>query len=162
MSIDRRRFLTVSAASLSGALVAACSKDPASAHKLLALAQRGNERLERALFRHASMNRVPSSAPLAGNDFPRYFISERVPVWDAATRGTWRLEVSGAVRRPLSLTPREAGIQAHEVPHAHRGHAGAEWRLLERSRLRVVGRDLTQPRLPPAISGGTRHAGCAV
>ena len=104
MSLDRRRFLTVSAATVSGALLAACDKNPRSADRLLAFAERKNESLERGLFRHDAMDRVPASAKLAGADFPKYFVSDTVPVWDAATRGVWRLEVSGAVRRPVSLT----------------------------------------------------------
>jgi DMSO/TMAO reductase YedYZ molybdopterin-dependent catalytic subunit len=107
MSLDRRRFITVSAATLSGALLAACDKNPRSAGRVLALAERTNERLERGIFRHDAMNRVPASARLAGGDFPKYFVSERMPVWDAATSGVWRLEVSGAVRRPVSLTLEE-------------------------------------------------------
>ena len=103
MSLDRRRFLTVSAASLSGALLAACGANP-DAGTLLDFAERKNEGLERGLFRHNSMDHVPGSAKLAGKDFPKYFISRTVPVWDPAMRGPWRLEVSGAVRTPLSLT----------------------------------------------------------
>jgi DMSO/TMAO reductase YedYZ molybdopterin-dependent catalytic subunit len=104
MSLDRRRFLTVTAASLSGALLAACNANPRSASKLLNLAEKKNEGLERDIFRHDTMDRVPASAKVAGKDFPKYFISDSVPVWDPAVRGTWRLEVSGAVRTPLSLT----------------------------------------------------------
>jgi DMSO/TMAO reductase YedYZ molybdopterin-dependent catalytic subunit len=104
MSLDRRRFITVSAATLSSAVLAACDKNPRSADRLLALAERKNESLERGIFRHDAMNRVPASAKLAGGDFPKYFVSEQMPVWDAAARGVWRLEVSGAVRRPVSLT----------------------------------------------------------
>ena len=104
MSIGRRRFLTVSASSLAGALVAGCDRNPRSAAGLLALAERKNESLERSLFRHDTMDRVPASAEVSGDAFPKYFISETVPMWDAAARGTWRLEVSGAVRRPVSLT----------------------------------------------------------
>ena len=104
MTIDRRRFLTVSAATLSSALLAACDGDPARAHRLLAFAERKNELLERGLFRHTSMNVVPASARLAGPSFPRYFVSKQVPIWDTAAHGVWRLEVSGAVRRPLSLS----------------------------------------------------------
>jgi DMSO/TMAO reductase YedYZ molybdopterin-dependent catalytic subunit len=107
MSLDRRRFITVSAATLSGALLAACDKNPRSAQRLLAFAERKNETLERGIFRHDEMNRVPASAKLAGGDFPKYFVSDQMPVWDAATRGVWRLEVSGAVRRPVSLTLEE-------------------------------------------------------
>ena len=104
MSVDRRRFLTVSAASISGALLAACGANPEGASKLLAFAERKNEGLERGLFRHDAMDRVPASAKLAGKDFPKYFLSIKVPVWDPAVRGVWRLEVSGAVRTPRSLT----------------------------------------------------------
>jgi DMSO/TMAO reductase YedYZ molybdopterin-dependent catalytic subunit len=104
MSIDRRRFLTVSAASLSGALLTACGANPERASKLLAFAERENEGVERALFRHSAMDHLPASAKLTGKDFPKYFVSKSVPVWDPSVRGIWRLEVSGAVRTPLSLT----------------------------------------------------------
>ena len=104
MSFDRRRFLTVSAASLSGAVLAACGANPKGADKLLDFAERANENIEMGLFRHDAMDRVPASAKLAGKDFPKYFISKTVPVWDPSIRGQWRLEVSGAVRTPLSLT----------------------------------------------------------
>ena len=104
MSVDRRRFITISAASLSSAFLAACEANPKSASKLLAFAERKNEGLERSIFRHDRMNRVPASAKLAGEDFPKYFVSKKMPVWDPAVRGVWRLEVSGLVRTPLSLT----------------------------------------------------------
>jgi DMSO/TMAO reductase YedYZ molybdopterin-dependent catalytic subunit len=104
MSLNRRRFLTISAASLGGALASACDRNPAGAKKLLALAERGNQRVEEGLFRHTEMNHVPASAPIAGPSFPKYMISKTTPVWDPAARGVWRLEVSGAVRRPLALT----------------------------------------------------------
>jgi len=104
MSIDRRRFLSLSAAGLSSALLAACDANPRSAAKLLALAEAKNETLERAIFRHDAMDRVPASAKVAGKDFPKYFVSDTVPLWDPAANGAWRLEVSGAVRRPVSLS----------------------------------------------------------
>ena len=104
MSLNRRRFLTISAASLGSALASACNKNPEGAKKLLALAERGNQRIEEGLFRHTAMNHVSPSAPVAGASFPKYHIAKTVPVWDTAARGVWRLEVSGAVRRPLSLT----------------------------------------------------------
>ena len=50
------------------------------------------------------MDRVPTSAKLAGAAFPKYFISDTVPTLDAAAQSAWRLEVSGAVRTPLSLS----------------------------------------------------------
>jgi DMSO/TMAO reductase YedYZ molybdopterin-dependent catalytic subunit len=104
MTLDRRRFLTLSAASVSGALLAACNANPEKAQRYLADAERTNEGVERGIFRHDSMNRVPSGAPVAGKDFPRYFVSDSVPVLDPAAARAWRLEVSGAVRRPLSLS----------------------------------------------------------
>ncbi len=104
MTIDRRRFLTISAASLSSALLAACEANPKQASKLLALAESRNELLERSIFRHSRTNTVPASAKLAGKDFPKYFISKKMPMWDPAMNGVWRLEVSGAVKTPLSLT----------------------------------------------------------
>ena len=107
MSLDRRRFLTISAATFSSTLLAACDKNPREADKLLALAESANESIERSIFRHDSMDRVPASAKVAGKDFPKYFISETMPMWDTAARGEWRLEVSGAVRRPVSLSLEE-------------------------------------------------------
>ena len=104
MSIDRRRFLTISAATLSSGLLAACNKNPRGADRLLDGAESTNEAIERAIFRHDTMDRVPASARVAGKDFPKYFISETVPLWDVAGNGAWRLEVSGAVRRPVSLS----------------------------------------------------------
>ena len=54
MTFDRRRFLTVSAASLSSALLAACNANPERAAKLLDLAEGKNELLERGLFRRSA------------------------------------------------------------------------------------------------------------
>ena len=71
---------------------------------MLAAAEHGNEGAERWLFRHRSRDRVPDMARLAGDAFPKYFISDRMPMWDDAARGPWALEVSGAVRTPLRLT----------------------------------------------------------
>jgi DMSO/TMAO reductase YedYZ molybdopterin-dependent catalytic subunit len=63
--------------------------------------------LEEALFRHDAMNMVPESASLTGAAFPKYFVSHSVPIWDQAVRGPWRLEVSGAVRKPVLLSLEE-------------------------------------------------------
>ncbi|MBA3671439.1 MAG: molybdopterin-dependent oxidoreductase [Gemmatimonadaceae bacterium] len=104
MTIDRRRFLGVSAASLSSALLAACNANPRGARELLARAERMNEGIERGIFRHDGFNSVPRSATVAGDAFPKYFISDQMPVWDERARGLWRLEVSGLVRTPLSLS----------------------------------------------------------
>jgi DMSO/TMAO reductase YedYZ molybdopterin-dependent catalytic subunit len=60
--------------------------------------------VERAIFRHNSMDRVRRGAGNSGAAFPKYYISDNLPVWDESVRGVWRLEVTGAVRKPLSLT----------------------------------------------------------
>ena len=79
-------------------------KGPPGSGRVLRAAERWNERVERALFRHRAMNTAPAGARAAGEAFPGYFISPEVPVWDEAARGTWRLEVGGLVERPLRLT----------------------------------------------------------
>jgi DMSO/TMAO reductase YedYZ molybdopterin-dependent catalytic subunit len=101
--IDRRAFLTVAGAS-AAALIGCDSFGSRRFEPALAAVQRGNERVERLLFRHRSEDRVPGGARLTGNAFPQYFVSDDVPVWNESVRGVWRLEVSGAVRRPLSLS----------------------------------------------------------
>ena len=102
--MDRRKFLQISGWSLSVGMVACNSDGPNAARELLELAQDKNETVERALFRHTSMDRVIEGARNSGRAFPKYFISKELPVWDESVRGVWRLEVSGAVRKPLSLT----------------------------------------------------------
>jgi DMSO/TMAO reductase YedYZ molybdopterin-dependent catalytic subunit len=103
--INRLRFLTAGAGSLAAAALAACdSFGPKSAASLLRFAERRNEGLERWLFNSGSHNRVDAGARLTGRAFPRYFISDSLPMWNEAQRGIWRLEVGGAVRNPLSLT----------------------------------------------------------
>jgi DMSO/TMAO reductase YedYZ molybdopterin-dependent catalytic subunit len=102
--IDRRAFLTLAGTGAAAAIVGCDSMGSRRLDPLLAAVQRGNERVERVLFRHRSEDRVAAGARLTGNAFPQYFVSDEVPVWDASARGAWRLEVSGAVRRPLSLS----------------------------------------------------------
>jgi DMSO/TMAO reductase YedYZ molybdopterin-dependent catalytic subunit len=105
MSVDRRRFLWLTGASVTSTLLAGCnSEGPRSASSLLDFAMRRNEGVERALFRHRAVDRVPDGVALSGNAFPKYFISERVPMWDPAVRGPWTLEVGGLVARPLRLS----------------------------------------------------------
>ena len=105
IGLDRRRFLAASGGALGAMLLAACdSMGPRSAKPLLEFAEHENEVLERSLFSHRSMDVPRSGALAAGQRFPAYFISDRVPVWDEATRGVWHLEVGGMVRTPLSLT----------------------------------------------------------
>ena len=97
--VDRRRFLLASGSSLAAALLAACgSQGPESAKRVLRLAERKNESVERWLFRHTAMNRA--TGHVAGPAFPSYYVSPTVPVWDAARRGPWALEVAGLVERP--------------------------------------------------------------
>lgn len=102
--MDRRKFLQVSGLTLSAGVIACNSDGPEGAQRLLKLAQSKNEGVERAIFRHTSMDRVRAGARNAGSAFPSYHISRQLPVWDEAVRGVWRLEVSGAVRKPLQLS----------------------------------------------------------
>ena len=103
--MDRRRFLTLGGLSLSAAYLAACNSDgPRAAAGLLRRAERKNEKIERLLFHRGSRDRPSHQARVAGAAFPVYYVSQHMPMWDERQRGIWRLEVSGAVRRPLSLT----------------------------------------------------------
>ena len=102
--MDRRTFLALGAGSLAASVLAACeSRGPREAKAVLRWAERRNETVERILMRHTAMD-APESRMLAGAALPAYFISPRVPTWDAAARGAWTLEVGGLVRRPLRLT----------------------------------------------------------
>ena len=103
-AIDRRTFLALAGVTAATALVGCDSFGSRRLDPALALAQRGNEHVERLLFRHRAEDRVPSGARLTGSAFPQYFVSDDVPVWDESVRGLWRLEVSGTVRRTLSLS----------------------------------------------------------
>jgi DMSO/TMAO reductase YedYZ molybdopterin-dependent catalytic subunit len=105
MPIDRRDFITITGAALSSAFLAACnSRGPKGAQKLVRYAERKNEIVERALFRHTSMDATLVGARAAGIALPAYFISKTVPVWDDSVRGAWSLEVGGMVDRPVRLS----------------------------------------------------------
>lgn len=100
----RRDFLTALGLGTTASLLEACnSYGPARARGLLRFAERRNETLERWLFAPSSRDRVPSTARLAGDAFPKYFVSDMVPRWNPDVRGTWSLEISGAVRHPVTL-----------------------------------------------------------
>ena len=103
MTIDRRRFLALGGLSLVGAACRDAGDGPAT-RPLLELAEASNERVERALQHRGARDMAPADARAARGAFPRYFISEDMPVWDDAARGVWRLEVSGLVKTPLNLT----------------------------------------------------------
>jgi DMSO/TMAO reductase YedYZ molybdopterin-dependent catalytic subunit len=103
--MNRRRFFTFGAGSIASAALGACNSfGPKSATPLLKYAERKNEQLERWLFGNGSRNRVDAAANVSGRAFPRYFVSETMPMWNEAERGVWRLEVGGAVKNPMSLT----------------------------------------------------------
>ncbi|HET7563943.1 MAG TPA: molybdopterin-dependent oxidoreductase [Gemmatimonadaceae bacterium] len=105
MTMDRRQFLRVGALLVPATYLAACdSEGPASARPVLRRAERWNERIERKLQRHTSIDISSPKAALAGDDFPKYYISDHVPVWDARVRGPWSLEVRGLVRKPRRFT----------------------------------------------------------
>lgn len=103
--MNRRKFIQLGGLSLTGGVIACNSQGPKAAQKILRLAQEKNEAIERGLiFRHTAMDRTTRGAKLAGDKFPAYHIAKQTPVWDEAARGVWRLEVSGAVRRPMQLS----------------------------------------------------------
>lgn len=105
MTIDRRKFLGITGASVAASILAACdSRGPKSADRLLNYAERKNEKLERLLLRHTSMDATISGTRLAGAALPSYFISKTVPMWNDAQRGQWTLEIGGMVDTPLKLT----------------------------------------------------------
>jgi DMSO/TMAO reductase YedYZ molybdopterin-dependent catalytic subunit len=105
VTIDRRKFIGLTGAAAWSTLVAACdSRGPKGAEKLLRYAERKNESLERALFRHTAMDAPIAGTRLTGKALPSYFISKTVPIWNEAERGRWALEVSGLVNRSLTLT----------------------------------------------------------
>jgi DMSO/TMAO reductase YedYZ molybdopterin-dependent catalytic subunit len=105
VKFDRRDFLRAGGASLSAMLLGACdAQGPKSTLKLLDYAERKNEGVERALFRHASMDHAKPGVAAAGEKFPSYFIADNVPTLDAGALAAWRLEIGGMVGNPLSLT----------------------------------------------------------
>ncbi|NIP81184.1 MAG: molybdopterin-dependent oxidoreductase [Gemmatimonadetes bacterium] len=99
--MKRRDFLALGGASMAG-LLAGCDARGEWARPLLELAERQNERLERALLRPRVRDHPAGHRP-AGDRLPAYYVSDSVPVWDPAVRGAWRLEVSGLVRTPVRL-----------------------------------------------------------
>ncbi|HLE56427.1 MAG TPA: molybdopterin-dependent oxidoreductase, partial [Rhodothermia bacterium] len=105
VSLDRRRFVELTGSVAWSALLAACgSRGPKGAEKILRYAERKNEAVERALFRHTAMDAPIAGSRLAGEALPSYFVSKTVPIWNEAQRGRWTLEVSGLVNRPIKLT----------------------------------------------------------
>jgi DMSO/TMAO reductase YedYZ molybdopterin-dependent catalytic subunit len=105
MTVDRRKFIIESSSALTAAILASCdSRGPKSAQRLLRYAERKNEVVERALFRHTAMDATLAGANPAGDKLPSYFISKTVPIWNEAQRGKWTLEITGLVDHPLKLT----------------------------------------------------------
>lgn len=106
--MKRRRFIELGGLMLSSALMVACdSEGPRPARRVLRAAEQWNEKVERGLFRHTSMDRVGRDTPLSGDAFPKYYVSEQLPAWDEAKRGPWTLEVGGLVERTLRLSLEE-------------------------------------------------------
>ena len=93
MSMNRRQFLSLSGASITAAFFAGCdSPGPERAQPLLKYAERKNEKVERFLLRHGSMDHARRGAHAAGSAYPAYFVSDSVPVWDHEAHGDWQLE----------------------------------------------------------------------
>ena len=92
--LDRRSFIQLTGTAVTTALLGCGSRGPEDAQKVLRWAEGRNEGVERALFRHTSIDRASRSAKLAGEAFPVYYVSKTLPVWDASVRGPWSLEVS--------------------------------------------------------------------
>ena len=104
-SIDRRKFFAATATSMAAAFLAGCdARGPQSADKLLAYATRKNEAIEGWLLRHTRIDQGSPGAVVAGGQFPSYFVSSTVPVYNPLTSGPWALQVSGMVRTPLTLS----------------------------------------------------------
>ncbi|HET6639843.1 MAG TPA: molybdopterin-dependent oxidoreductase [Gemmatimonadota bacterium] len=97
---DRREFLKRAALGAAG-LVAACGWDGGPLWPLLRAWDRPNRWLQQALAPPGGPHARIEAAGSESASFPQYFISPMMPRVDPAV---WRLEVSGMVRRPLSLT----------------------------------------------------------
>jgi DMSO/TMAO reductase YedYZ molybdopterin-dependent catalytic subunit len=104
LGVDRRAFLAAGAGGLAAAALGCNAEGPKAAQPILAAAERWNEKVERALFRHTSMNVAPAGAHLAGAKFPSYFVADELPVWDEKANGAWRLEIGGLVKNPARLS----------------------------------------------------------
>ena len=144
--MDRRRFLSAGGFSLTAVFLAACNVDRSPrAQRLLDLAERRNEGVERLLFHHTAMDGAKSGAKIAGSAFPSYFISNTVPVWDEKVRGPWALEVSGLVNKPVKLSIddlRRLPFRSQRVDHfcVEGWNAVAVWQGVRLSDIaRVVG-----------------------
>ena len=102
--LDRRDFFRLSALGIGATILSACnSSGPKSAENLLNFATRQNEKFERWLLAGNTPAHAGSLTP-AGGRFPSYFVSDSVPMWDAASRGAWSLEISGAVKAPRTFS----------------------------------------------------------
>ena len=118
--LDRRAFMRLSTLGIGATILAACnSAGPKSAEKLLTFATRQNEKFERWLLGADTPARTGRLTP-AGEHFPAYWVSDRVPMWDAASRGAWSLNVSGAVKTPRTYSYdelRRLKLDTQRVPH---------------------------------------------
>jgi DMSO/TMAO reductase YedYZ molybdopterin-dependent catalytic subunit len=125
--MNRRSFLSAASLSAVGVAAAGCnSHGPRVGLSLIAWAERKNEAVERWLFSSSARDQVAADARLSGDAFPSYFISDKVPIWDSAARGAWRLEVTGAVRRPMSLSLDDL-IRMRGVSERHNHYCVEGW-----------------------------------
>lgn len=131
--MQRRDFLSAIGLGTTAAFLDACdSYGPKSAKGLLVFAERKNEGVERWLLRHSSRDRLAPDKKLAGKAFPKYFVSDTMPMWDPAVRGAWSLQVTGAVKKPVTLSLDDLGKLRRTTQRVHHycvegWTANAEW-----------------------------------
>ena len=118
--LDRRAFMRLSTLGISASVLSACnSAGPESASKLLTFAMRSNEKFERWLLGQNTLART-GGITSAGSRFLAYWVSKSLPLWDTASRGAWRLEVTGAVKTPRTFSLddlRRMRLTTQRVPH---------------------------------------------
>jgi DMSO/TMAO reductase YedYZ molybdopterin-dependent catalytic subunit len=118
--LDRRAFMRLSTFGIGATILSACnSAGPKSAEGLLNFATRQNEKFERWILGANTTAHTGRLTP-AGQRFPAYWVSDHVPVWDAAARGAWSLEISGAVKTPRTFTLddlKALKLETQRVPH---------------------------------------------
>lgn len=100
-SLDRRQFVLAAAAGASSVL-SACGWDGGPFAKHLAGFSGFNDWVSARLLSDRLAREYPVAKRTPERDFPAYFVSRGMPM--LADPAAWRLEVTGLVMRPASLT----------------------------------------------------------